>query len=440
MSTSDRELTAQIVRLWATETHLAPTAAPGETVEVVSPHLAADARSDAAADAPRLAFRWTVPARACTGGSGGARNPRSDVPVHAPAGIADVRLVDGPSVPGERVGDAGRPVDDPRDLLDLLLRVADYRTVPGGDGTSLNRTPRRARPRTGRDGHAPDGTDAAVAEVVAAHEALVDTLDDTLDGTLDDTGDRPDPAAGDPATAGHTPGAWAVVPSLFFPGLDGVGTPDPTGHPQPGRLWAATAPWGGPAAGAPVIPLDELEFDRALTDDPAFPGIALRPADPDADADLVSTWMRLPHLAATFRQAWGPEVWHAELEHLAAHPGFQPMILTRDGEGIGYIELYRPAHMSIGAARPTDPRTAGGHMGLADLTQIRTGLGRRVVDRFIRQVHARRDTGRFTHLLSEPDIRNPAMVGAIRHTVAWEQALVSFPHKSVVLFSSAGVD
>ena len=38
-------------------------------------------------------------------------------------------------------------------------------------------TPSLTRP--GRDGHAPDGTDAAVAAVVAAHEALVDTLDGT---------------------------------------------------------------------------------------------------------------------------------------------------------------------------------------------------------------------------------------------------------------------
>ena len=91
---------ANIVRLWAAETHVLPSVERGTSTRVVTPPLfvAADQR-----DAAALSFQWSV--------------PQVGLPT-----VDEVSLVDPADESGRQV-----PVSDPAELLALLQRVAAFR-------------------------------------------------------------------------------------------------------------------------------------------------------------------------------------------------------------------------------------------------------------------------------------------------------------------------
>ena len=373
---------ANIVRLWAAETHVLPPVERGTSTRVVTPPLfvAADQR-----DAAVLSFQWSV--------------PQVGLPT-----VDEVSLVDPADESGRQV-----PVSDPAELLALLQRVAAF--------------------RTGRD--APDDPD--LEAVGRTHEALVAVLG-TTNNASDDApvaGTPVEPADG--SVEGHTPGAWLEADSFFFPTLRGR---DTLNHSGPtGTTWLAAAGFGGQKDAMPELSLDGLDLPGKMAGAVEFEGCELREAHGPADAERIAGWMQ-SELLYTFRQPWSMERWEEELDLLNSQPFTQPYILSAEGAPIGYIEVYRPAHMSIGASRPTDPRTVGIHIGVADTSRVGKGMGRDLVTLF-GVAALLGDKALFSHALGEPNLLNKAARGAAKHTMGGEVAQLAFPHKCAALLSSA---
>lgn len=373
---------ANIVRLWAAETHVLPPVERGTSTRVVTPPLfvAADQR-----DAAALSFQWSV--------------PQVGLPT-----VDEVSLVDPAGQSGRQV-----PASDPMELLALLQRVAAF--------------------RAGRD--APDDLD--LKAVGRAHEALIDVLS-TTNNASDDAPAASTPAEpADGSVEGHTPGAWLEADSFFFPTLRGR---DTLNHSGPtGTTWLAAAGFGGPKDDMPELSLDGLDLPGKMAGAAEFEGCELREAHGPADAERISGWMQ-SELLYTFRQPWSVERWEEELDLLNSQPFTQPYILSAEGAPIGYIEVYRPAHMSIGASRPTDPRTVGIHIGVADTSRVGKGMGRDLVTLF-GVAALLGDKALFSHALGEPNLLNNAARGAAKHTMGGEVAQLAFPHKCAALLSSA---
>lgn len=373
---------ANIVRLWAAETHVLPPVERGTSTRVVTPPLfvAADQR-----DAAALSFQWSV--------------PQVGLPT-----VDEVSLVDPADESGRQV-----PASDPMELLALLQRVAAF--------------------RAGRD--TPDDLD--LKAVGRAHEALVDVLS-TTNNASDDAPAASTPAEpADGSVEGHTPGAWLEANSFFFPTLRGR---DTLNHSGPtGTTWLAAAGFGGPKDDMPELSLDGLDLPGKMAGAAEFEGCELREAHGPADAERISGWMQ-SELLYTFRQPWSMERWEEELDLLNSQPFTQPYILSAEGTPIGYIEVYRPAHMSIGASRPTDPRTVGIHIGVADTSRVGKGMGRDLVTLF-GVAALLGDKALFSHALGEPNLLNKAARGAAKHTMGGEVAQLAFPHKCAALLSSA---
>ena len=373
---------ANIVRLWAAETHVLPPVERGTSTRVVTPPLfvAADQR-----DAAALSFQWSV--------------PQVGLPT-----VDEVSLVDPADESGRQV-----PASDPMELLALLQRVAAF--------------------RAGRD--TPDDLD--LKAVGRAHEALVDVLS-TTNNASDDAPAASTPAEpADGSVEGHTPGAWLEANSFFFPTLRGR---DTLNHSGPtGTTWLAAAGFGGPKDDMPELSLDGLDIPGKMAGAAEFEGCELREAHGPADAERISGWMQ-SELLYTFRQPWSVERWEEELDLLNSQPFTQPYILSAQGAPIGYIEVYRPAHMSIGASRPTDPRTVGIHIGVADTSRVGKGMGRDLVTLF-GVAALLGDKTLFSHALGEPNLLNNAARGAAKHTMGGEVAQLTFPHKCAALLSSA---
>ena len=373
---------ANIVRLWAAETHVLPPVERGTSTRVVTPPLfvAADQR-----DAAALSFQWSV--------------PQVGLPT-----VDEVSLVDPADQSSRQV-----PVSDPAELLALLQRVAAF--------------------RAGRD--TPDDLD--LEAVGHAHEALVDVLS-TTNNASDNAPEASTPTEpADGSVEGHTPGAWLEADSFFFPTLRGR---DTLNHSGPtGTTWLAAAGFGGPKDDMPELSLDGLDLPGKMAGAAEFEGCELREAHGTADAERISGWMQ-SELLYTFRQPWSVERWEEELDLLNSQPFTQPYILSAEGAPIGYIEVYRPAHMSIGASRPTDPRTVGIHIGVADTSRVGKGMGRDLVTLF-GVAALLGDKALFSHALGEPNLLNNAARGAAKHTMGGEIAQLTFPHKCAALLSSA---
>src|SRR5690625_3624559 len=134
---------------------------------------------------------------------------------------------------------------------------------------------------------------------------------------------------------------------------------------------------------------------------------AIRVADADADAELLSEWMNRPHLAQTWESAWSPERWHAVLSAQLAGSFTRPLIVSRHGQDSGYIELYRAAKDSIAKYYAADPRDLGMHGAVADTTAVNRGFAAILLPRVMASVFALEPQCR--RMMFEPEYRNTAM-------------------------------
>lgn len=153
------------------------------------------------------------------------------------------------------------------------------------------------------------------------------------------------------------------------------------------------------AAGPPVVPTTVGRF-------------TVRPVDPARDAAMLVSWFTRPHLAETWeQQGWTAQRWQADSGHRLSRDYSRPLIVSRDGTDVAYIELYRPARDEIARLYPADPHDMGLHVATADPELI----GRGVMSGFMADLAGVLfDTEpRCRRVVLEPDARNERMRRAL---------------------------
>jgi RimJ/RimL family protein N-acetyltransferase len=145
------------------------------------------------------------------------------------------------------------------------------------------------------------------------------------------------------------------------------------------------------AVGAPLVPRVAEPY-------------SVRLADPDADAALVSEWMRRPHLVEAWESDWSPERWRGYLAAQLAGTFSRPYITARRGEELGYIEIYRAAKDSIATCYEADPHDIGVHAAIADTRFVNRGIAPLMLPKLMADVFEQEPECR--RIMFDPDHRN----------------------------------
>ncbi|PQM52121.1 GNAT family N-acetyltransferase [Mycolicibacter virginiensis] len=157
--------------------------------------------------------------------------------------------------------------------------------------------------------------------------------------------------------------------------------------------------------------LTDLSDEVRRVPPPPIPVLAepytIRVADPDTDAEMISEWMNRPHLAETWESAWPPERWHAYLSAQVNGSYSRPLIVSRNGQDGGYIEIYRAAKDSIAKYYAADPYDLGIHAAVADTTVVNRGFAAILLPRIMSYVFELEPQCR--RMMFEPEYRNTAM-------------------------------
>ncbi|WP_297007988.1 GNAT family N-acetyltransferase [uncultured Corynebacterium sp.] len=101
---------------------------------------------------------------------------------------------------------------------------------------------------------------------------------------------------------------------------------------------------------------------------------AVRAADPAADAEMVSAWMKTPELEAAWEQPWEPERWAADWRAKLATTYSVPVIVSYQGKDVGYMEIYRPHRDEIGKVYRSQPHDLGWHVAIGDASLTSNGI------------------------------------------------------------------
>jgi RimJ/RimL family protein N-acetyltransferase len=131
---------------------------------------------------------------------------------------------------------------------------------------------------------------------------------------------------------------------------------------------------------------------------------ALRLVDPDADAEMISSWMNMPHLAEAWESAWPATRWRDYLRAQRAGNYSRPYVGSMHGEDGGYVEVYRAAKDSIASRYDADPYDVGLHAAIAELSIVNKGLGPFLLPRIVASVFEVEP--RCRRIMFDPDHRN----------------------------------
>lgn len=165
----------------------------------------------------------------------------------------------------------------------------------------------------------------------------------------------------------------------------------------------------------PILPreLTTMSDEVRAVPAPPIPQLAApygaRLADPGRDAGMLSQWMNLPHLAQAWEYAWPPERWHRYLQAQLAGAYSRPVVISRAGEDVGYVEIYRAAKDSIATRYDADPYDLGVHAAIADITLVNRGIAAMIMPKLLTDMFAGEPQCR--RVMFDPDHRN---VGARR--------------------------
>lgn len=133
---------------------------------------------------------------------------------------------------------------------------------------------------------------------------------------------------------------------------------------------------------------------------------AFRLADPDRDAELVSTWMNLPHLVKAWEYPWPPDRWRRYLQAQLDGQYSRPFIGSFQGREVGYVELYRAAKDSIATRYDADPYDVGVHAAIADPQMVNRGIASNLLPQAVVSVFELEP--RCQRIMFDPDHRNSA--------------------------------
>ncbi|MCV7426258.1 GNAT family N-acetyltransferase [Mycobacterium montefiorense] len=142
--------------------------------------------------------------------------------------------------------------------------------------------------------------------------------------------------------------------------------------------------------GRPPVPLlDPPYYFRAAASD---------------DAEMVSEWMNLPHLAETWEYAWPASRWRQHLDAQLEGTYSLPLIGTLRGKECAYLEIYWAAKDMISRHYDAQPHDIGMHAAIADLALVNRGFGPRLLPRVMTSVFAQEP--RCERIMFDPDHRN----------------------------------
>ncbi|MFI7520260.1 GNAT family N-acetyltransferase [Micromonospora globbae] len=154
--------------------------------------------------------------------------------------------------------------------------------------------------------------------------------------------------------------------------------------------------------------------------------VAIRPVDPDRDADLLHGWVTQER--ARF---WGMrdasrervrEI-YAYLDSLTTHHAY---LVHRDGRPAALLQTYEPAADPVGACYPVRPGDLGLHLLVGPPERVEPGFTGRLLGALLDFVWA--DPAR-SRLVAEPDARNEKMIARLLRTGFRLGPLVDLPDK-----------
>jgi lysine N-acyltransferase len=160
----------------------------------------------------------------------------------------------------------------------------------------------------------------------------------------------------------------------------------------------------------PVLPreLPSLAVEVRSIGAPPTPELAdpyaIRVADPDDDAELISEWMNRPHLAEAWEYDWPPQRWRGYLRAQLASEYSRPFVGSFRGKEVAYLEVYRAAKDSIAPRYAADPHDLGLHAALADLRFVNKGIAPILLPRVVASLFELEPQCR--RIMFDPDHRN----------------------------------
>ena len=159
-----------------------------------------------------------------------------------------------------------------------------------------------------------------------------------------------------------------------------------------------------------ILPRELSDISDAVRAAPAPPTpvltdpYALRLADPDTDAEMISRWMNMPHLVEAWESDWPVARWRDYLRAQCTGDYSRPFVGSMNGEDSGYVEVYRAAKDSIATRYAADPYDVGLHAAIAELSIVNKGLGPFLLPRIVASIFDVEP--RCRRIMFDPDHRN----------------------------------
>jgi RimJ/RimL family protein N-acetyltransferase len=183
-----------------------------------------------------------------------------------------------------------------------------------------------------------------------------------------------------------------------------------------GSARARPAPDGASVA-PPPVPLDHGRWSFDLLTDA-----------PD-DIALVASWMREPHVAERWGQAWPDAVWSDEVRAQSAGPHSRPLLARAHGDPVAYVEVYRP-HLDVLSTADgfvTQPTDLGVHLAIGPRARTGHGLGADLLDAVARGCFAADPA--CTRVIGDPADDHPGARRSFERAGYHHAAEVRLPHK-----------
>lgn len=162
----------------------------------------------------------------------------------------------------------------------------------------------------------------------------------------------------------------------------------------------------------PILPRELTEgLSDAVRSLPPPPSVlelpapyAMRLADPDADAEMITGWMNQPLLADTWESAWPTARWHRHLRAQLEGNYSRPFVASLDGKDGAYFEIYWAAKDSIATRYDADPYDIGVHAAVPDERALKKGIVQSLLPYLV--VSLIRSEPRCRRIMFDPDHRN----------------------------------
>jgi RimJ/RimL family protein N-acetyltransferase len=163
---------------------------------------------------------------------------------------------------------------------------------------------------------------------------------------------------------------------------------------------------------------------------PPWAVVAVEPTGPEFDR-LVG-WMREPHVAVFWRQAWSRSEWAAELVRQLEDDHSRPWTVWHHDQPVAYLEIYRAARDVLADHYPVAPHDLGIHIAIGDRDQTGRRLGTTVLRLAADGLLAA--DARCESVLGDPDAAHHVARRAVAAAGFALTAEVDLPHKRAAIY------